>query len=113
MVRQGAALPDCFALPARPAPVAQPWRASTWWCHKTRCPKACPVPPSTAPLPAAAAPLYQLAGSTGALAVMTVISVAIGFAFKHVPEVLTTSAPVGEYLGAALLVYFGVRTLKV
>lgn len=57
--------------------------------------------------------LLPLAGSTGALAVMTLISVAIGYAFKHVPEVLTTSAPVGEYLGAALLVYFGVRTLRV
>ena len=27
------------------------------------------------------------AGSTGALTVMTIVSVAIGYAFKHVPEV--------------------------
>lgn len=51
-------------------------------------------------------------GSTAALSLMTVISVGIGYAFKHVPEVLTTSAPIGEYLGAAMMVYFGLRTLK-
>ena len=53
------------------------------------------------------------AGSTAALSLMTLISVGIGYAFKHVPEVFTTSAPIGEYLGAAMMVYFGLRSLKV
>ncbi|KAK9810370.1 hypothetical protein WJX72_009592 [[Myrmecia] bisecta] len=51
-------------------------------------------------------------GATTALGVMTVISVAIGAAFKRVPEALKSSVPVGEYLGVALMLYFGVRTLK-
>lgn len=48
-----------------------------------------------------------------ALSVMTLVSVAIGYACKHVPDALTTSVPVGEYLGIALLIYFGIRSLRV
>ena len=55
----------------------------------------------------------SFAGSTVALALMTLISVAIGCAFKSVPDALKTSAPVGSYLGVACLVYFGVKTLRV
>ncbi|EFN51748.1 hypothetical protein CHLNCDRAFT_27561 [Chlorella variabilis] len=51
-------------------------------------------------------------GSTGALAAMTVISVGIGFAVKRVPTVLESSEVLGQWVGAALLVYFGLRTLK-
>ena len=51
--------------------------------------------------------------SVSALSLMTVISVIIGRCFRHVPAALQSSLPVGEWLGAALLVYFGVSTLKV
>lgn len=51
--------------------------------------------------------------ATAALAVMTFISVAIGVAFKSVPDALTTGVPIGEYLAIALLVYYGVTTLRV
>jgi len=52
-----------------------------------------------------------LAGATSALAVMTVISVAIGRLFKQVPAAFETTVPIGEYLAIALLVFFGGRTL--
>ena len=48
-----------------------------------------------------------------ALGLMTIISVGIGFMFKQVPDAIKGSVPVGEYLGIALLIYFGLRTLKV
>ena len=54
----------------------------------------------------------SLIGSSTALALMTVISVAIGAAFKSLPDVLKSSLPVGQYLGAALMLLFGVRTIK-
>lgn len=44
---------------------------------------------------------------------MTVISVCIGTAFKSLPDVLKSSLPVGQYLGAALMLLFGFRTIKV
>jgi hypothetical protein len=44
---------------------------------------------------------------------MTAISVLIGVIFKQVPDVFTTSLPVTEYIAVALLVYFGVRSIKV
>ena len=53
-----------------------------------------------------------LAGATSALGLMSVISVAIGRAFQQIPSAMTTSLPVGEYLAVALLLFFGVRTLK-
>ncbi len=52
-------------------------------------------------------------GSTLALALMTVISVLIGYGFKSVPDALKSSVPVGRYLSVACMVYFGVRTLQV
>lgn len=52
-------------------------------------------------------------GSLGALAVMTLISVGIGAAFSRVPESLQSSLPVGEIAGVALLVFFGLKALKV
>ncbi len=57
--------------------------------------------------------MRSLVGSTTALALMTVISVCIGAAFKSLPEVMKSSLPVGQYLGAALMLLFGVRTIKV
>ena len=53
-----------------------------------------------------------LAGATSALALMTVISVVIGRLFSRLPESLSSSLPLGEYAAAALLVFFGVRTLQ-
>ena len=52
-------------------------------------------------------------GSVAALSVMTFISVALGYAFKSVPDVLEGSLPVGKYLAVATMFYFGVRTLQV
>lgn len=52
-------------------------------------------------------------GSLSALAVMTLISVGIGAAFSRVPESLQSSLPVGEIAGVALLVFFGIKALKV
>jgi hypothetical protein len=57
--------------------------------------------------------MRSLVGSTAALSLMTVISVCIGAAFKSLPEVLKSSLPVGQYLGAALMLLFGIRTIKV
>lgn len=51
-------------------------------------------------------------GSTAALAAMTIISVGIGFAVKRVPTVVESSEVLGQWAGAALLLYFGLRTLK-
>lgn len=55
----------------------------------------------------------SFAGSLSALAVMTLISVGIGAAFSRVPESLQSSLPVGEIAGVALLVFFGIKSLKV
>ncbi len=51
-------------------------------------------------------------GASLALAIMTVISVGIGYACKSVPDALKSSLPIGQYLGVALMVYFGVKTLR-
>ena len=51
-------------------------------------------------------------GSALALSIMTVISVGIGYAFRSVPDALKSSLPVGQYLSVALMVYFGVKTLR-
>jgi putative Ca2+/H+ antiporter (TMEM165/GDT1 family) len=56
--------------------------------------------------------MISFSASLASLSVMTLISVAIGQSFKHVPDVIKSSVPVGEYLGVVLLVYFGLRTLK-
>ena len=57
--------------------------------------------------------LISFAGSVSALSVMTVISVAIGYAFKSVPDALEGSLPIGKYLAVATMLWFGIRTLKV
>ena len=41
-----------------------------------------------------------------------VVSVAIGFAVKRVPAAVESSEVLGQWAGAALLAYFGLRTLK-
>jgi putative Ca2+/H+ antiporter (TMEM165/GDT1 family) len=46
------------------------------------------------------------------LSVMSVISVGIGQSFRHVPEFLKSGLPIGEWASVALLVYFGIRTIK-
>ena len=52
-------------------------------------------------------------GSVAALSLMTLISVGIGVVFKNVPDQFSSSIPIGQYLGIAFLVYFGLKTLKV
>lgn len=52
-------------------------------------------------------------GTCLALGLMTVISVGIGYAFKCVPDALKSSAPIGEYAGVALMIFFGFRLLRV
>lgn len=53
-----------------------------------------------------------LMGATAALGTMTVISVAIGRAFQRLPASLATTLPVGEYAAVAMLVFFGLKTLR-
>eukprot|EP00798_Chlamydomonas_sp_ICE-L_P013823 gene13823-19740_t len=50
--------------------------------------------------------------SLTSLSLMSVISVGIGCVFSKVPDALKSSVPVGELAGIALLVFFGIRTLK-
>lgn len=52
-------------------------------------------------------------GSVAALVVMTIISVGIGAIFSRVPDALKSSIPVGELAGVALLVFFGIKALRV
>jgi putative Ca2+/H+ antiporter (TMEM165/GDT1 family) len=53
-------------------------------------------------------------GTFGALAVMTVISVALGQVFHKLDELLPqTGLPLDDVLAAVLLVFFGVKTLQV
>lgn len=56
--------------------------------------------------------LMVLAGASAALALMSVISVVIGRLFRQLPSQLQTSLPVGEYAAVALLVWFGVRSIR-
>ncbi|KAG0568158.1 hypothetical protein KC19_7G191100 [Ceratodon purpureus] len=53
-----------------------------------------------------------LLGATGALSLMTVISVVIGRIFQSVPAQLQTTLPIGEYAAVALLIWFGFRSIK-
>jgi hypothetical protein len=55
--------------------------------------------------------LVAFFGSVASLFVMTVVSVLIGVLFAHVPPFLRTSMPIGQYVGAALLFYFGAPPL--
>jgi putative Ca2+/H+ antiporter (TMEM165/GDT1 family) len=50
-------------------------------------------------------------GSMGALAVMTIISTAIGQLFHAVPPGLTKGVPYDDYIAVAAFAYFGAKTL--
>lgn len=54
----------------------------------------------------------SFSASVLSLSVMTVVSVTIGIMFSRVPEFMKTGLPIAEWGGAALLVYFGFRTLR-
>ena len=53
-----------------------------------------------------------LAGAVAALALMTGISVALGRLFTRLPDSFSSSLPLGEYCAVALLLFFGIKTLK-
>lgn len=53
-----------------------------------------------------------LVGSMGALSLMTVLSVIIGRIFHSVPAQFQTTLPVGEYAAVALLLFFGLKSIK-
>ncbi|KAJ6812184.1 GDT1-like protein 2, chloroplastic [Iris pallida] len=53
-----------------------------------------------------------LIGSTGALSLMTILSVIIGRIFQSVPSQFQTTLPIGEYAAAALLTFFGLNSIK-
>ncbi|KAH9308231.1 hypothetical protein KI387_036142, partial [Taxus chinensis] len=53
-----------------------------------------------------------LLGSMGALSLMTIISVVIGRIFHSVPEQFQTTVPIGEYAAVALLLFFGLKSIK-
>uniref|UniRef100_A0A1D1XDL6 GDT1 family protein n=1 Tax=Anthurium amnicola TaxID=1678845 RepID=A0A1D1XDL6_9ARAE len=53
-----------------------------------------------------------LLGSMGALALMTILSVVIGRIFQSVPAQFQTTLPIGEYAAVALLIYFGLKSIK-
>merc|ERR1719217_575735 len=55
--------------------------------------------------------LLTFAGCAGALALMTVISVAIGQIFHAVPSSLTRGLPIDDYVAIASFIYFGVKSL--
>jgi putative Ca2+/H+ antiporter (TMEM165/GDT1 family) len=55
--------------------------------------------------------LISLAGSVGALAVMTIISCVIGRVFHAVPSGLTAGLPLDDYAAVAAFAYFGAKTL--
>ncbi|XP_044499779.1 protein PAM71-homolog, chloroplastic-like [Mangifera indica] len=53
-----------------------------------------------------------LLGSMGALALMTILSVIIGIIFHSVPAQFQTTLPIGEYAAIALLMFFGLKSIK-
>ncbi|OMO99313.1 hypothetical protein CCACVL1_03860 [Corchorus capsularis] len=53
-----------------------------------------------------------LLGSMGALSLMTIFSVIIGRIFQSVPAQFQTTLPLGEYAAIALLVFFGLKSIK-
>ena len=55
--------------------------------------------------------LLTFAGCAGALAIMTIISVAIGQIFHAVPASLTRGLPLDDYVAVASFLYFGVKSL--
>jgi hypothetical protein len=48
-------------------------------------------------------------GSVASLGIMTVVSVGIGLVCAQIPQFVDQSAATGQYIGAALLAYFGAR----
>ncbi|EPS74282.1 hypothetical protein M569_00473, partial [Genlisea aurea] len=56
--------------------------------------------------------LLVLLGSMAALSLMTVLSVVIGRIFQSVPAQFQTTLPVGEYAAVALLLFFGIKSIK-
>ena len=55
--------------------------------------------------------LLTFAGCASALALMTVISVAIGQIFHAVPDGITRGLPIDDYVAVAAFLYFGVQSL--
>ncbi|CAN0875674.1 Protein PAM71-homolog, chloroplastic [Linum grandiflorum] len=53
-----------------------------------------------------------LLGSMAALSLMTVLSVVIGRIFQSVPAQFQTTLPIGEYAAIALLLFFGIKSIK-
>ena len=53
-----------------------------------------------------------LAGATTALSFMSVISPSLVASSRRFPSTLNDSVPIGEYLAVALLLFFGIRTLR-
>ncbi|GAB2255495.1 hypothetical protein Droror1_Dr00009273 [Drosera rotundifolia] len=53
-----------------------------------------------------------LLGSMGALSLMTILSVVLGRIFHSVPAQFQTTLPIGEYAAVALLVLFGLKSIK-
>ncbi|CAI0436691.1 unnamed protein product [Linum tenue] len=53
-----------------------------------------------------------LLGSMGALSLMTILSVVIGRVFRSVPAQFQTTLPIGEYAAIALLLFFGLKSIK-
>ncbi|GMH32466.1 hypothetical protein BSKO_00300 [Bryopsis sp. KO-2023] len=51
-------------------------------------------------------------GTAFALGLTSILSVGIGVLFNAVPDAMKQSVPVGEYLGVALLLFFGFRSLR-
>ena len=62
-------------------------------------------------LAARASKLLTFAGCAGALALMTVISVAIGQIFHAVPPSLTRGLPIDDYVAIASFLFFGIKSL--
>ena len=62
-------------------------------------------------LAARASKLLTFAGCAGALAVMTVASVAIGQIFHAVPSSFTNGLPIDDYVAIASFAFFGVKAL--
>lgn len=53
-----------------------------------------------------------LMGSMAALSLMTILSVVIGRIFHSVPAQFRTTLPIGEYAAVALLIFFGLKSIK-
>eukprot|EP00184_Porphyridium_aerugineum_P005032 CAMPEP_0184694264 /NCGR_PEP_ID=MMETSP0313-20130426/2282_1 /TAXON_ID=2792 /ORGANISM="Porphyridium aerugineum, Strain SAG 1380-2" /LENGTH=309 /DNA_ID=CAMNT_0027152529 /DNA_START=288 /DNA_END=1217 /DNA_ORIENTATION=+ len=53
-----------------------------------------------------------LAGTMGALSLMTIISVLIGQIFHALPASLNTTIPIDDYAAVALLVWFGIDNIR-